>query len=86
MRAAYILVALLVLSPSIVMSLFIIGVLSREPTFVREQSSPEALHAYAIGVGGVQVRFHPRIWPAVIVTIGTVLWTIGMIWLLFVPR
>ena len=86
MRVAYILVALAVLSPGIVISLIVLTIVLRESTFVREQSSPGPLHVYAIGIGKVEVKFYPRRWPATLVIVGALLWIAGIVVLLLVPR
>jgi hypothetical protein len=86
MRAGYVAVVLLVLSPSIAIALFTLIVLTREATFVRERSSPEALHHYTIRLAGVEIPFYPRVWASVVLLVGAVLWIIGLTVLFFLRR
>jgi len=85
MRVAYVLIALLVLSPAALIATTSIFVL-RSDTYGPETSrgSGEVMHFYRVRIGRVSVPVHPRRWAAAYVLVGSLLWIVGIVFLFFV--
>ena len=79
MRAAYIAIVLLVLSPSAALAIFTLSILARDPAYARERSGGEALHHYTIRVAGFKIPFYPRVWASVLLLLAAILWIVGVV-------
>jgi hypothetical protein len=85
MRIAYVVIALAVLSPAAILavtSLYVLRQSDYGPETARQ--SREVIHFYKIKVGRALIPIHPRAWAAAFVLVGSLLWLVGILFLLFV--
>jgi hypothetical protein len=86
LRIAYIVVSLIALAPAAVIAALALIMVVHTATLPQEsdRASAESLHFYTVSFGSLEVPIHPRAWAAVFVLFGSILWCVGIIFLLFI--
>ena len=86
LRLIYIVVALVALAPAAVIAALGLMMVIHSATLPQEsdRASRESLHFYTVSFGSLEVPIHPRGWAAVFVLLGSTLWCVGIVFLLFI--
>jgi hypothetical protein len=86
LRIVYIVVALAALAPAAVIAslglIMVVHTAALPPE--SDRASGESLHFYTARLGPLEVPIHPRGWAAIFVLLGSALWCVGIIFLLFI--
>ena len=86
LRIVYIVVALAALAPAAVIAalglIMVVHTAALPPE--SDRASGESLHFHTVSFGSLEVPIYPRAWAAVFVILGSILWCVGIIFLLFI--
>ena len=86
LRIVYIVLALAALAPAAVIAalglVMVVHTAALPPE--SDRASGESLHFYTVSIASLEVPIHPRGWAALFVLLGSVLWCVGIVFLLFI--
>ena len=91
-KEVYFSIALAVFAPSVLIAAgSLLALRAAHRIYVEEHGRTSdsvyvTAQTFTLQVGHSEVRFYPRLWPAILILLGNALWLVGGIFLLFIRR